>query len=135
MMHDQRWAVYEITLHGAPPVGLTARFPSLTLYSVPAVTVLTRRVVDPAEIDGLIEQLRSIGITPLEMHASPPYCEFRIAGRLGDSIVRYMGWAARFEPERTVMRVLTTPEQLQLILDELADSGTGIDHLIRRQAA
>ena len=69
------------------------------------------------------------------MHASPPYCEFRIAGRLGDSIVRYMRWAARFEPERTVMRVLTTPEQLQLILDELADSGTGIDHLIRRQAA
>ena len=135
MMRDQRWAIYEITLHGAPPVGLTARFPSLTLYSIPAATVLTRRVADPAEIDGLIEQLRSIGITPLEMRASSPHCEFRIAGQLGDSIVRYMRWAARFEPERTVMRVLTTPEQLQLILDELADSGTGIDHLIRRQAA
>jgi len=135
MMRDQRWAIYEITLHGAPPVGLTARFPSLTLCSVPAATVLTRRMVDSAEIDELIEQLRSIGITPLEMRASSPHCEFRIAGRLGDSTVRYMRWAARFEPERTVMRVLTTPEQLQLILDELADSGTGIDHLIRRQAA
>ena len=84
--------MYEITLHGAPPAGLTLRFPSLTLYSVPAVTVLSRRV-------------------------------------------RYLRWAARFEPERTVIRVLNTGEQLQLILDELADCGTGIDHLIRRQAA
>ena len=134
-MHDEKRAVYEITLHGAPPAGLAARYPSLTLYSVPAATVLSRRVIDPAEIDGLIEQLRSIGITPVEMHTSFPHCEIHIEGLLGDSIVRYMQWDARFEPERTVIRVLTTPDQLQLILDELADSGTGIDHLIRRQAA
>ena len=62
--------MYEITLHGAPPAGLTVRFPSLTLYSVPAVTVLSRRVVDLAEIDGLTEQLRAIGIAPVEMRAS-----------------------------------------------------------------
>ena len=81
------------------------------------------------------EQLRAIGITPVEMRASFPHCEVRVEGRLGDSIVRYMRWSARFEPERTVIRVLTTGEQLQLIVDELVDSGTGIDHLIRRQAA
>jgi hypothetical protein len=132
---DEQWAVYEITLHGAPPAGLTLRFPSLTLYSVPAVTVLSRRVVDLAEIDGLIEQLRAIGIAPVEMRASLPHCEVRIEGRLGNSIVRYLRWAARFEPERTVIRVLTAGEQLRLILDELVGSGTGIDHLIRRQAA
>jgi hypothetical protein len=134
-MGDEQWAVYEITLHGAPPAGLTARFPSLTLFSVPAATVLSRRVVDLAEIDGLIEQLRAIGITPIEMRVSFPHCEVRVEGRLGDSIVRYMRWSARFEPERTVIRVLTTGEQLQLIVDELVDSGTGVDHLIRRQAA
>jgi hypothetical protein len=134
-MGGERLAVYEITLHGAPPAALTARFPSLRLYSIPAVTVLSRRVVDQAEIDGLIEQLRAIGITPLEMHAATPFYEFRIEGRLGDPVVRYMQWEARFEPERTVMRVLTTPAQLQLILDELAEGGVGIDHLIRRQAA
>jgi hypothetical protein len=134
-MCGEGWAVYEITLQDAPPASLTARFPSLTLYSVPAVTVLSRRVVDPAEIDELIEQLRSIGITPFEMHAASPYCEFRIEGRLGESTVRHMRWAARFEPERTVLRVCTTADQLQLILDELAGIGMGIDHLIRRQAA
>ena len=71
-MHDQRWAVYEITLHGAPPVGLTARFPSLTLFSVPEATVLARRVVDPAEIDGLIDNCAQ-SESPSGMHASPPY--------------------------------------------------------------
>ena len=134
-MHGEGCAVYEITLHDAPPTSLIVRFPSLTLYSVPAVTVLSRRVIDAAEIDGLVEELRSIGITPLEMYASSPYCEFRIEGRLGDSMVRHLRWAARFEPERTVLRFWTTADQLQLILDELADSGVGIDHLVRRQAA
>ena len=128
-------AVYEITLRGTPPAGLTARFPSMTLHSIPAVTVLFRRVVDPTEIDGLIERLRSIGITPLEMHASSPYYEFWIEGRLGKSILRSMRWAARFEQERTVVRVFATPGDLQLILEKLADNDIEIDHLIRRHAA
>jgi hypothetical protein len=128
-------AVYEITLRGTPPAGLTARFPSMTLHSMPVVTVLFRRVVDPTEIDGLIDRLRSIGIAPLEMHASTPYYEFWIEGRLGESILRSMRWAARFEQERTVVRVFAAPGDLQLILDELAGSGIEIDHLIRRHAA
>ena len=128
-------AVYEITLRRTPPAGLTARFPSVTLHSIPAVTVLYRQVVDPTEIDGLIERLRSIGITPLEMHASSSYYEFWIEGHLGESTLRSMRWAARFEQERTVVRVCATPGDLQLILDELTDSGVEIDHLIRRHAA
>jgi hypothetical protein len=128
-------AVYEITLRGAPPAGLTARFPSIVLYVLPAVTVLSRRVVDATEVDSLIERLRSIGITPLEMHASSLDYEFRIEGRLGDSTLRSMQWAARFEEERTMMRVMATAGDLQLILEELADSGMGIDHLIRRGAS
>jgi hypothetical protein len=105
------------------------------LYVLPAVTVLSRRVVDATEVDSLIERLRSIGITPLEMHASSFDYEFRIEGRLGDSTLRSMQWAARFEEERTMMRVTATAGDLQLILEELADSGMGIDHLIRRGAS
>jgi hypothetical protein len=33
-----------------------------------------------------------------------------------------------------MMRVMATPGDLQLILEELADSGMMIDHLIRRDA-
>ena len=128
-------AVYEITLHGEPPAGLFARFPSTVFYVLPAATVLSRRVVDPAEIDGLIERLRSIGITPAEMHVSSLDYEIRIEGRLGDSTLRSMQWAARFEEERTMMRVIATPGDLQLILEELAASGIGMDRLIRRHAA
>jgi hypothetical protein len=128
-------AVYEITLRGTPPAGLTARYPSMTLHPIPAVTVLFRRVVDPTEIDGLIERLRSIAITPLELHASAPYYEFWIEGRLGESTLRSMRWAARVEQERTLVRVLATIVDLQLILDELSESGIEIDHLVCRNAA
>ena len=141
LTHEQSDAVYDITLRGAPPAGLVARCPSARLYAMPVTTVLSRRGVDDEQIDGLIERLRSIGITPTEVRAgSVPgnvkherYCEFRIEGRLGDSMVRYLQWAARLEPERTVIRLLTTRDGLQKLLKELADSQVRIDHLIRHR--
>ena len=138
---EQIEAVYDITLRGAPPAGLLARCPLARLFAIPVTTVLSRRGVDDQQIDDLIERLRSIGITPMEVRAgSVPgsvqhesYCEFRIEGRLGDSMVRYLQWAARLEPERTVIRLLTTRDGLQKLLEELADSQVRIDHLIRHR--
>ena len=83
-------AAYEITLYSAPPAGLTARFPSIVLYVLPAATILSRRVVDAMEVDSLIERLRAIGISPQEMHVSSLDYEFRIEGRLGDATLRSM---------------------------------------------
>jgi hypothetical protein len=126
--------VYEITLRGTPPAGLAARFPSVTLCSAPTATVLSRHVVDPLEIDELVEKLRSLGIAPLEVRASPGHYEFRIEGRLSESTLRYMRWAARLDQERTVMLVSATQAELRMILHELTDSGIGIDHLVRHAA-
>jgi hypothetical protein len=126
--------VYEITLRGTPPTDLAARFPSVTLYCAPTATVLSRRVSDPLEIDELVEKLRSLGIAPLEVRASARNYEFRIEGRLSDSTLRSMQWAARLDQERTVMLVKATHAELQKILNELADSGIDIDHLIRHAA-
>ena len=139
--YEQSEAVYDITLCGAPPAGLVARCPAATLYAMPMTTVLFRRGVDDEQIDGLIERLRSIGITPMEVRAgSVPgkvqpetYCEFRIEGRLGDSMTRYLQWAARLEPERTVVRLVTTRDGLRRLLVELAESQVRIDHLIRHR--
>jgi hypothetical protein len=139
--NEQSEAVYDITLRGAPPTGLVARCPAARLYATPVTTVLSRRGADDEQIDGLIERLRSIGITPMGVRAgSVPgnvqhesYCEFRIEGRLGDSMVRYLQWAARLEPERTVIRLLTTRDGLHKLLEELADSQVRIDHLIRHR--
>jgi hypothetical protein len=141
MTHEQSQAVYDITLQGAPPASLVARCPAARLYVTPVTTVLSRRRVDDQQIDDLIERLRSIGITPIEVRAgSVPgnvqhetYCEFRIEGRLGDSMVHYLQWAARLEPERTVVRLLTTRDGLQKLLEELADSHVRIDHFIRHR--
>jgi hypothetical protein len=126
--------VYEITLRGTPPANLAPRFPSMTLYSAPTATVLSRRVVDPREIDELVQKLRSLGITPLEVRASARNYEFRIEGRLSDLTLRSMRWAARLDQERTVILVTATHAELQMILNELADNGIDIDHLIRHAA-
>ena len=75
--------MYEITLRGTPPASLTARFPAITLYSEPASTILSRRVADSAEVDELIERLRSLGITPPEVRATSRIFEFRIQGPAG----------------------------------------------------
>jgi hypothetical protein len=124
--------VYQITLRGAPPASLGIRFPAIRWHFAPTVTVLSRRMADAADVDGLIEQLRSLGITPLEVHASSRSCEFRIEGELSDATLRYMQWTAHLDQERTVMRVSATQPELRVILSELAESGIRIDHLVRR---
>ena len=124
-------AVYQITLHGAPPATLTSKFPAMRLQATPPTTILSRRAADSVEVDRLMERLRSLGITPLEVHASSRNYEFRIAGRLGDSTMRYMEWAGRLDHERTIMRVAAGPTELQMILKELAKVGIEIDHIIR----
>jgi hypothetical protein len=48
--------------------------------------------------------------------------------------LRYLRWAFRLEKERTVIFVATHRE-LRMILEQLAESGTQIDHCIRRSAA
>ena len=127
--------MYEITLRGAPPAGLTVRFPSITAQPAPTTTILSRHVVESGEVYELIERLRSLGITPLELHASSGSFEFRIEGRLSDSTLHYMQWTARLEQGRTVVRVSATEGELRLILSELVDSGLRIEHILHRPAA
>ena len=123
-------AVYQIMRHSAPPATLTSKFPAITLYATPPTTILSRRGADLADVDRLVERLRSLGITPLEVHASSCNYEFRIEGRLGESTMRSMEWAVRLDQERTIMRVAAAPAEFKMILKELAEVGIGIDHII-----
>lgn len=124
-------AVYQVTLHSAPPAALISKFPAITLHATPPTTILSRRGAELADVDRLIERLRSLGITPLEVHASSRNCEFRIEGLLGESALHYMEWTVRLDQERTIIRVAAAPVELQMILKELAKMGIGIDHIIR----
>jgi hypothetical protein len=45
--------------------------------------------------------------------------------------LRSMQWTAHLDQERTVMRVSATPPELHAILNEMAESGIRIDHLVR----
>ena len=107
------------------------RVPGDHLHATPPTTILSRRAAELADVDRLIERLRSLGITPLEVHASSRNCEFRIEGLLGESALRYMEWAVRLDQERTIVPVAAAPVELQMIFKELAKVGIGIDHIIR----
>jgi hypothetical protein len=133
--HEEGGAVYEITLRSALSPTLTARFPGIAMRPVSTVTILYRRVADSAEVDELMERLRSLGIAPLALHTSSRCCEFRIDGLLGKAILRSMDWEAWPLPERTVLLVSATVDELRVILSELAANGIGIDHFIRHSAA
>ena len=127
--------MYEITLRGAPPRVLIARFPAITLLTQPPATVLFKQISDLAEVDELSERLRTLGITPLEVRASAGHYELRIEGRLGRSILGYLQWDSRLEPERAVVRVVATQKQLRMILERLAQEGTEIERCVRCSAA
>ena len=127
--------MYEITLRGAPPRGLIARFPAISVLTEPPATVLFKHVTDPAQVDELTERLRTLGITPLEVRTSSGHYELRIEGRLGRSILGYLQWASRLEPERAVVRVVATQRELRMILEQLAQGGTEIERCVRCSAA
>ena len=127
--------MYEITLRGAPPRDLTARFPSITVVTEPPATVLFKQISDSAEVDELTERLRTLGITPVEVRASGGHYELRIAGRLGRSILGYLHWDSRLEPERAVVRVVATQHELRMILEQLAQDGTEIERCVRCSSA
>ena len=127
--------MYEIILRGAPPPALIARLPAITVLTEPPATVLFKDVADPAEVDELTERLRTLGITPLEVRASAGHYELRIEGRLGRSILGYLQWDSRPEPERAVVRVVATQHELRMILEQLAQSGTEMERCVRCSAA
>jgi hypothetical protein len=132
---EERGAVYEITLRGAPPRGLIARFPAIAVLTEPPATVLFKQISDLAEVDDLTERLRTFGITPLEVRASSGHYELRIEGRLGRSILTYLQWDSRLEPERAVVRVVATQHELRMILEQLAQGGSEIERCVRCAAA
>ena len=127
--------MYEIILRGAPPRALIARLPAITVLTEPPATVLFKQISDPAEVDELTERLRTVGITPLEVRASTGHYELRIEGRLGRSILGYLQWDSRLEPERAVIRLLATQQELRMILEQLAQGGTEIERCVRCSAA
>jgi hypothetical protein len=131
----ERGAVYEITVRGALPPAVIARFPGITVLTEPPATVLFKQISDLEEVDELTERLRTFGITPLEVRASAGHYELRIEGRLGRSILGYLQWDSRLEPERSVVRVVATQHELRMILEQLAQGGTEIERCVRGPAA
>jgi hypothetical protein len=155
---DDRGATYEIRLACAPPESLRRRFPSMHVQAMRAQTVLFRRPAAPADLDELLDQLRSLGLPLTEIHQAPAQpllsaastaddptaddpagpamrsYEVRVEGALGDTLRRYLRWSSCVLDEQKSARIHATPAELQRFLSACAQHGVGIEYVHRLHA-
>ena len=78
---DGETARYEIRLQGTAPGPLREMFPTATVITTPAETVLVRQFEEPAELDDLIGLLLAMGLVLTEVHELLMPAEASVVGR------------------------------------------------------
>jgi hypothetical protein len=136
-----REVVYDIQLHRRPPDALRSQFPTMALRSTGAQTALRRQVGDLGQLDDLLQKLSSVGVVLTDIHRLPPTArdrvagavtyEVRVAGELGDSLLRYLSWPHCVVPEQTHVRLAAGQGELHRFLQACTDCGTGIERVRR----
>ena len=142
---------YEIGFDGDVAAKVQELSPTALVSSLPQSTILWNRLRRADEFDVLLDSLLDMGITPSEVHeatggihrcrdlpwsqaesevggALATYCEVRIRGRLGDGVLRYLGWSHRVS-ESTVVRLRATDEELRRLIGEMTRVAR-LDYLI-----
>jgi hypothetical protein len=137
---------YDVHLARRPPDYLRSRFPSMTVRSTGAQTALRERVEEPHQLDVLLEKVFSVGLVLTDVHRVSP-CdtpragaggrsglatyEVRIAGELGEPLLRYLGWFHYVVPEQTLVRLTAASDDLNRFLRACTDNGARIDRVRR----
>ncbi|MGH8969051.1 MAG: hypothetical protein ACRDV1_03795 [Actinomycetes bacterium] len=60
--------------------------------------------------------------------------EVRLEGRLGAPLVRYLGWSGHVSPQLTVLRLRTTPGDLERLLLRCRTRGLQVERVRRLDA-
>jgi hypothetical protein len=60
---------YRIVVRGRISPGFGSAFEGVTLELLPGATALEGRFTDQAELDGLLDRLRNLGIEPMSVNA------------------------------------------------------------------
>ncbi len=141
---------YEIGFDGDVGALVHRATPSARVLCTPTCTVLWHHLDRAAELDGLLDALSAVGITPREVFeslggthgmlseagpgrdldatSSPTYCEVRIDGRLGDAILAHLRWSHRVV-QTTVVRVRVSYDALRVLLAEMS-AATRVDYVL-----
>jgi len=139
---DDREVVYDIELRRGLPDAVRSQFPGMWVRTCVPETALRRRVGEPAQLNALLHKLSSVGVVLTDVHRVPPVpqaggatYEVRVAGELGQSLLRYLSWPHAVVPERTQVRLALGSADLRRFLRACTDSGAGIERVRRVRAA
>jgi len=141
-IEDDPEVVYDIELRRGLPDALRSQFPGMAVRTCVPETALRRRVGEPAQLDDLLRKLCSVGVVLTDVHRVPPVApagaatyEVRVAGELGQPLLRYLSWPHTVVPERTQVRLALGSADLRRFLRACTDSGAGIERVHRVRGA
>ncbi len=129
--------LYDVLLGSRPPESLRRSFPTMSIRLTGAQTALRRRVSEPRQLDALLEKLCSLGVQLLDIHRLPGPAgddqtyEVRVAGEIGESLLRYLSWPHRVVPEQTRVRISAASGDLHQFLRACTESGASIQRVRR----
>ena len=118
---------YEIGLDGDVGDEIRVLVPTARVAAMARSTVLWSWPRRREDLDGLLDRLLELGITPQEVHQAPgrqgtdqhPYCEVRIGGCFGEATLQYLGWSHQIA-QTTVVVLRATQEALGSALARMA---------------
>lgn len=129
---------YEVQLTGRPPDWLRTDHPDMTVRTVPAQTALRRRVTRPQDLDALLHDIGTVGLTVTGVHRAEDTrrtgattYEVRVAGELGRPLLRHLRCTHYPVPQLTVVRVTLTTSELDRFLHACIASGAVLERVRR----
>lgn len=147
---------YEVQMTGRPPDWLRAEHPDMTLRTEPAQTALRRRVTRPQDLDALLRDIGTVGLTVTGVHraadtrrtvpahgdaardaggaaqeAGAVTYEVRVAGELGRPLLRHLRCTHYSVPQLTLVRVTLTASELDRFLHACIASGAVLERVRR----
>jgi len=141
---------YELGFDGNVMAMVQLGWPSAQVITLPVSTILWHRLSRVDELNDLLDTLLDMGITPSEVHESSggvrhgldpvaglggpgsgprtTYCEVRVRGQLGDTVLQYLGWSHRLA-ETTVVRLRASDESLRSLIGQVTRV-TRLDYML-----
>ena len=135
---------YDIQLGRRPPRSVCARFPAITVRTTAAQTAMRCRVEEQRQLDQVLAKLCSMALVLTEVHRLPvadrdlagaATYEVRVAGELGERLLRHLRLPHYAVPERTVVRLTGAPDELHRFLEACTDTGASIERVRRVEDA
>ncbi len=107
----------------------------MTVRGVPTQTALRRQVSGPAQLDELLDTISEMRIPLVDVHllqaasgAGPTY-EVRVAGEVGEPLLRHLKWSYSVLPGHARVRVAAAGRELLELLRACTESGSTIEQV------